>query len=118
MNYCNLKGWMMESLVTAMTPANRNAEHYPWRIISFVRWLPHHQLKGEQNIRGGAAFHDARMKDVLANMLWQLNEMAKSLDSTFLECLAITWSKVSKRDWVLHPDDADKVVEKQESKDA
>lgn len=111
MNYCNLKGWSLEPLVTAMTPSNRNAEHYPWNIIPFVRWLPHHQLKGEQNIRGGTEFHDARMKGVLSNMLWQLNEMAKSLGTTFVDCLAVTWSKVSKRDWVLHPDDADKVVD-------
>lgn len=118
MNYCNLKGWSIESIMKLMTPVNRDAEHYPWKVMWFVRWLPHHQLKGDQNIRGGTAYHDDRMQRALGNMLWQLNAIATSMGTTFLDCLCKTWSKVSKRDWVLHPDDADKVVEKQESKDA
>jgi len=117
MNYCNLKGWSIGKLLEVMKPANAFAEDYPWDIMPFVKWLPHHQLKGDQNIRGGTVFHDARMQDVLSNMLWQLNEVAKDLGTTFFDCLCKTWSKVSKRDWVLHPDNADEVVEKQESKD-
>jgi NTP pyrophosphatase (non-canonical NTP hydrolase) len=118
MNYCNLKGWRVyEDLLVNMSPANRNAEHYPYNILPFVKSLPHHQLKGDQNIRGGTEYHDDCMKRVLSNMLWQLNQVAAQTNRTFVDCLAITWSKVSKRDWVLHPDDADAVVEKQESKD-
>lgn len=115
LNYCSLKGWSIGKLFEGMKPANQRAVTVPWDIMPFIRWLPHHQLKGDQNIRGGTAFHDARMQDVLSNMLWQLNEVSKRFDTTFFDCLCKTWSKVSKRDWVLHPDNADEVVEKEAS---
>lgn len=107
MNYCHLKCWQIYDLVAAMTPKNRGAEHYPYNILPYVKLLPHHQLKGEQNIRGGTAVHDDHMRHALSNLLWGLNEVAKQTNHTFVDCLVITWSKVSKRDWVLHPDDAD-----------
>ena len=113
MNYCNLKGWLLSVLMEHMAPPPKQGD--PWDIMYYVRWLPHHQLKGDQNIRGGTGYHDARMQVVLSSMLWQLNEVAKLLGArgdpatgatTFFECLCKTWSKVSKRDWVLHPNDA------------
>jgi NTP pyrophosphatase (non-canonical NTP hydrolase) len=118
MNYCNLKGWRLyEDLLRYMEPADERARYYPYNILPFVKSLPHHQLKGDQNIRGGTVYHDECMKKVLANLLWQLDQVAMQTKHTFVDCLAITWSKVSKRDWVLHPDDADVAAENKETSD-
>jgi NTP pyrophosphatase (non-canonical NTP hydrolase) len=111
MNYCNLKGWLISDLFMRATPLSYMSRNFPFNILPFVKLLPHHQLKGDQNIRGGTAFHDEKLQEILASLIWQLDHVAGMRGGSFVYYLGVTWSKVSKRDWVLNPNNADEVAE-------
>lgn len=98
MNYCNLKGWSVVNLLEDMKPQHRYSRISPYNVVTFVRWLPHHQLKGDQNIRGGTAFHEAKVQEFFSYLLWQLNEVARELlDSTFFDCLCKACARPGRR---------------------
>ena len=67
---------------------------------SFER-LHHTVLKRIQGIRGMSDDHKFfnSIKECLLDMQQHLDEIAKSLDTSFVECVEKTWTSVSKRDW-------------------
>lgn len=112
-NYCNISGWELARLYELRQPRDKNAEKMPHFVTPLMRAIAHHQLKGDQNIRGGTEHHARMMEGVLRNVLFQLEALAPRAmkGGTFLAILDLTWQKVGKRDWVKNPNNADVVAE-------
>ncbi len=84
------------------------------RIFTLVRRLAHHQLKGEQGIRGGAAHHEEQMRHTLRALMFMLDRICDSyLDDDFLNIIEAVWAKVRLRDWTKNKDNAHEVVAQQ-----
>jgi len=120
LNYCNIVNWDIAKIFAARTPCNPDAQRYPQRVTPLMRAIAHHQLKGEQNIRGGSAHHARQMELTLCHVLYQIDQLSyRAMPcGDFFTILDSVWVKVSKRDWVKNPDNADVVAEEQEIKDA
>jgi NTP pyrophosphatase (non-canonical NTP hydrolase) len=104
LHYCAIRGWSMSELWD-----DRVGPTGP--IMSTVKALCHSQLKGEQNIRGGAARHDFLLKKELSNLLWRMDQAAIDVGTDCLVLIYNVWEKVKQRDWQKNPNNADKVVE-------
>lgn len=104
LHYCAIRGWSMSELWD-----DRVGPTGP--TMSAVKALCHSQLKGEQNIRGGAARHDFLLKKELSNLLWRMDQAAIDVGTDCLVLIYNVWEKVKQRDWQKNPNNADKVVE-------
>lgn len=115
LDYCGKRGWRIKEFWDAKAPldaeAYDQAESGYLNVIPLIEKLSHHQLKGEQNIRGGAAHHDAEIKTTLSAVLWALDTAADALDQDFLSVMNAVWQKVRLRDWTKNPDTAHEVAE-------
>lgn len=108
-NYCNIKELSLSQLWY------RRHRGISTMLPSLMRRMAHHQLKGEQNIRGGTELHEAAMSDLLCEVIDMLHVMsAFYCRVSFTDVLKKTWIRVSKRDWVENPNDADVVAEAQD----
>lgn len=110
-NYCNLRKWEASEIWLTRCSWTEVSVRIPTNMIPLMSALAHHQLKGEQNIRGGREHHREELRLRCRNILFQVELVANAIGLTFLDALATTWEKVGKRDWVAHPDDANKVAE-------
>lgn len=110
LDYCGKRGWSLDE-VWARAQHGVNVETY-WNVIPSILKLAHHQLKGEQNIRGGTAHHDEQLRLQLAVVLHQLEFMAESVGSDFPAIINGVWAKVRLRDWTKNPNTAHEVAEK------
>lgn len=119
LDYCGKRGWRMQELWDARKALDNhedftfgpNDDGTPY-VYQFIMVLAHSQLKGEQNIRGGTAVHDEKLKGMLSNVLWLLQEVAdKYYELNALSILEDVWSKVKQRNWVANPNDAHAVAE-------
>jgi NTP pyrophosphatase (non-canonical NTP hydrolase) len=113
LNYCNIAEWSLADLYALRKARDKNAERLPHFVTPLMRLIAHHQLKGEQNIRGGADHHKDMMYMTFRYILYQMDALAARAvqGGTFLSILEATWQKVSKRDWVQNPNNADVVAE-------
>lgn len=113
LNYCNIAGWELSRLYEMRQPRDRDAARMPQHMTPLMKAIAHHQLKGEQNIRGGTEHHARMMEGVLRNVLFQMDALsARAVQGgTFPLILDVTWQKVGKRDWVKNPNNADVVAE-------
>lgn len=116
LDYCGKRGWRMQALwdvrVCPEWLEEYTVSEYGMPYVSpFIKRLSHSQLKGEQNIRGGAEKHDQVLMGTLSSVLWLLDEVAKAADKDFPSILTGVWAKVSKRDWKANPDTAHTVAE-------
>jgi NTP pyrophosphatase (non-canonical NTP hydrolase) len=68
--------------------------------------LLHNHLKGEQNIRGGAAKQAILMREACEHTLWFLLSVSQYLGSDYLVAISNVWATVSQRDWVERPNTA------------
>jgi len=119
LDYCGKRGWSMEELWDAracpawlydFTLGDEN-DGFPY-FASFIKNLAHSQLKGEQNIRGGTAKHDAVLKSTLSSVLWALDGLATAyFQREFIQILFEVWSKVRQRNWVANPNTAHEVAD-------
>lgn len=103
LDYCNRRGWDLQALWD-------NRKESIFDPMNTVRRLAHHQLKGEQNIRGGTAAHDDSLRVVLSEILYGVDFSARKRGTDFLTVLEKVWDKVSKRDWTKNPNDAHEVA--------
>jgi NTP pyrophosphatase (non-canonical NTP hydrolase) len=103
LHYCAIRGWSMSELWD-----DRVGPTGP--TMSTVKALCHSQLKGEQNIRGGAARHDFLLKKELSNLLWRMDQAAIDVGTDCLVLIYNIWEKVKQRDWQKNPNNADKVA--------
>lgn len=119
LDYCGKRGWRMQELWDERKALDGyedftfgpSEDGTPY-VYQFILVLAHSQLKGEQNIRGGSDVHDVKLKGMLSNVLWLLQETAEKyykLDA--LTILAEVWSKVKQRNWVANPNNAHVVVD-------
>jgi NTP pyrophosphatase (non-canonical NTP hydrolase) len=113
LNYCNIMHWSIAEIYASRAARDTNAAKMPQHVTPLMRAIAHHQLKGEQNIRGGTAYHEVQMHNILRNVLYQLDYLApRALQGgNFLLILDAVWQKVGKRDWVKNPNNADVVAE-------
>ena len=119
LDYCGKRGWSMQELWDAracpewlqdFTLGEEN-DGFPY-FAPFIKNLAHSQLKGEQNIRGGTAKHDAVLKTTLSSVLWVLEGLSTSyLQREFLHILEEVWLKVRQRNWVANPNTAHEVAD-------
>lgn len=76
--------------------------------VTHMRWLAHHQLKGEQHIRGGYEEHNNKMQDRCRAILFLLDRVTAG---RAMDVAAETWGRVRRRDWTKNPNDAHAVAE-------
>lgn len=116
LDFCGKKGWSLNDFWDnrawfegTLLPANLNHG-----ISILVTKLAHHQLKGEQGIRGGLEHHDEQMKVTLRAVMWLLDKTCGNvLRKDFLEIVEQVWSKVRLRDWTKNKANAHEVAEQQ-----
>jgi NTP pyrophosphatase (non-canonical NTP hydrolase) len=102
-DYCNKREWAMQDLWASAQEAQPSHATYPYEMI---RWLAHSQLKGEQNIRGGSAAHDAKMRATLVSVLVSMRAHCDDEGAVFTDVMQKVWEKVKQRNWVANPDTA------------
>lgn len=110
LDYCGRRGWSFQELWDKSATVDIGNRLY-WNLVPTIRKLAHHQLKGEQKIRGGAEEHDCALKEQLEMTFYLLERISDSMSTHFPEVLAEVWVKVSKRDWVQNPNNAHEVAE-------
>ncbi len=110
LDYCGKRGWSFQKLWEERRPPNM-AGHGAWGIITLIRLLAHHQLKGEQGIRGGTEFHAACSQSAVSSTLWAMDRVCQTLQLSFEKILADVWAVVGQRDWVQNPNTAHEVAE-------
>lgn len=110
LDYCVKRGWSFSDL---WGYRSRGATPWATRLMSFVRRLAHHHLKGEQGIRGGALEHDQQLRSVLSDLLGVLQSFSESVGLNLPIIMREVWSKVRLRDWTKNPNDAHAVAEQQ-----
>jgi hypothetical protein len=103
---CFRWGWSLEELVA--NASNLTAPRMS--LLSIAGKLAHCTLKTEQNIRGGAEVKEPQMRQVLSQLLHHCTEAAFVQRTTLRYAVSKTWAKVSQRDWVKDPVNADKAV--------
>lgn len=80
-------------------------------LTPLARRLAHHQLKGEQGIRGTLASHNAEIDKTCRAILAHLEFVCRYIGLDFLTILEGVWSKVRLRDWTKNPTNAHEVAE-------
>ena len=81
-------------------------------VLSAIGKIAHHQLKGEQGIRGAAEEHEDKLKYHCMSLLGHLRAQCDILNEPFALVVADIWNgKVAKRDWVENPEDAAAIVD-------
>lgn len=111
--FCGKKGWDLQEFWDTRQVISAAVLDGYWDVVPLMRACAHSQLKGEQNIRGGTAVHDEAMKCNLRCILWQLEEIAKSVGSNFGAIITEVWAKVCLRDWTKNPNTAHAVAEEE-----
>lgn len=111
---CNKRLWSFEELWNERVALYEAVPAKYKRTCSATQGrLAHHQLKGDQNIRGGTEHQAAELRKLLGVVLYQLEDGLDDqqlTDVTVLSILADTWGRVSKRDWVKNPNNAAEVA--------
>lgn len=119
LDYCGKRGWQIKELWDAKAPLNEEIEGQVdsgfLDVIPLIKRLAHHQLKGEQNIRGGSAHHDDELKITLRAILWMMDAAAAAMTYEFLLIMDKIWQKVRLRDWTKNPNTAHAVAEAEAS---
>lgn len=107
LDYCGKRGWSMQEL----WDFQQEAGGVYWHLVPYIRQLAHHQLKGEQGIRGGSAAHDVELVRTLRQTLGCLNVIAEAVSTSFPVVINEVWAKVRLRDWTKNPNNAHEVAE-------
>lgn len=116
LDFCGKMNWSLADFweTKAWFENESDARTHNDRIFVLVKRLAHHQLKGEQGIRGGAAHHEEQMKVTLRALMWTMDRICEHyLDTEFLTVIEKVWAKVKLRDWTKNKLDAHKVAEAQ-----
>ena len=108
LDYCGKRGW---SLAEFWAGTDAMYLETFWNVTPSIRKLAHHQLKGEQGIRGGAEVHDAKLRVQLSVVLKRLSLMAEAVGRDFPSIISEVWAKVRLRDWTKNPNNAHVVAE-------
>jgi hypothetical protein len=95
-------------MISSMAPGYKTWPQY-------MRKLAHHQLKGEQNIRGGLDHHEEQLRIVLREIFGALEAYyrnhAGAAGGQVLSVVRAVWAKVQQRDWVNNPNTAHEVAD-------
>ena len=108
LDYCGKKGLSLADLWN--TRLYKDGGKW-WDLTPYARAFAHHQLKGEQGIRGTPEAHDA---DIALNCRYVLDALDKAshyLGKDFPSIVEAVWSKVRQRDWVKNKANAHQVAE-------
>jgi hypothetical protein len=108
-DYHHRRGWDMgETWTVRDNPIDGSTADV---ILQLIGKMCHSHLKGEQNIRGGSARHDAVMVCTMGATLGFLDAFCRFLGCEFISVVQSVWSVVGKRDWKKNPNDANVVAE-------
>lgn len=116
LDFCGKKGWSLSDFWEARKWFDAEEDHswHTMHIFQLTKKLAHHQLKGEQGIRGGAEHHDEQMKITLCALMWAMGNICENhLGTSFLEVINKVWAKVRLRDWTKNKANAHQVAEQQ-----
>ena len=115
LDFCGKKGWSLHDFWETRAWFTDEVANLPnMRIHVLVKRLAHHQLKGEQGIRGGAAHHEEQLRFTLRALMWTLDRLCNNyLEVEFLTVIEKVWSKVRLRDWTKNKTNAHEVAEQQ-----
>jgi hypothetical protein len=105
-DYHHRRGWKFSATWKGrhlVTPASGMTTY-------LVRSLAHSHLKSEQNIRGGSAVQDEKVKEACSAALGYLERVAAFMDQDLCAVIQKTWEVVSKRDWTKNPNNAHQVA--------
>lgn len=111
LDYCGKTGQQLDHL-WKMRRLEVTSHHWS-NMVPLARRLAHHQLKGEQNIRGTPESHALAIQDTCRAILAQLDLVCGYLNQDVLLILEKVWSKVRLRDWTKNKDNAHEVAEQQ-----
>lgn len=112
--YCNSRSWPVHALWDE-APKEKDIDIITEDFyLETIRALAHHQLKGEQKIRGTQAKHDLAIRYRLGYLLFALGHLAQAYGETLWPLVGKVFDKVSLRDWVANPNDANVVAEKED----
>ncbi len=110
LDYCGKKGLSLNDLWKNRIFYDVQTQTKWWDLTPFARAFAHHQLKGEQGIRGTPEEHDAKIQDNCRYVLAHLECICDYLQKNFLITIDSIWSKVRQRDWVKNRANAHEVA--------
>lgn len=111
LDYCGKRGLELNSLWVERLFLDDKMSRNWHDLTPLARRLAHHQLKGEQGIRGTPEHHLREIDMTCRAVLAHLEVICKSMRKDFLEILDGVWSKVRQRDWTKNPVNAHEVAE-------
>lgn len=114
LDFCGKKGWSLANFWENRAWFDGSDDgilQHSLHIFQLTKRLAHHQLKGEQGIRGGAAHHEEQMRVTMRALMWAMDTLCTNhLGVSFLVVIDRVWSKVRQRDWTKNPTNAHEVA--------
>lgn len=111
LDYCGKRGLQLKTLWDLRAFLDENMAIVWWDLAPLARRLAHHQLKGEQGIRGSLAQHQEEIDKTCCAILAHLDVSCSYLNQDPLKIIDKVWSKVKQRDWTKNPINAHAVAE-------
>ena len=113
LDYCGKRGLQLNTLWNERAFSDDRGRTRWHDLAPLARRLAHHQLKGEQGIRGLPEEHLRQIDLTCRAILAHLEFICRYLEVDFLAILGAVWAKVSKRDWTKNKNNAHEVAEQQ-----
>lgn len=113
LDYCGKSGLQLNDLWNRRTFLDERMRKNWNDLAPLARRLAHHQLKGEQGIRGSKEDHDKEIVKTCEGILAHLDLICRYLKKDFIVILEAVWAKVRLRDWTKNKNNAHKVAEQQ-----
>lgn len=111
LDYCGKRGIQLNHQWIGRNFIDERGRTQWFDLTPLARRLAHHQLKGEQGIRGKPEEHLQQIDITCRAILAHLEFICRYLNVDFLSILEGVWAKVSKRDWVKNRANAHEVAE-------
>ncbi len=110
LDYCGKMGLQLNDLWKSREFLDERMHTRWYDLVPLARRLAHHQLKGEQGIRGTPDDHNRAIERTCRAILAHLELVCSHNQKDFLTIISAVWAQVRKRDWTKNPTNAHEVA--------
>ncbi len=113
LDYCGKLDLQLNDLWLSRDFLDAHSRAHWYDLTPLARRLAHHQLKGEQGIRGTPEHHNQEIARTCSAILAHLEFICRYMQLDFPTILDGVWAKVRLRDWTKNRTNAHEVAEQQ-----
>ncbi len=113
LDYCGKVGLQLNDLWLSRDFIDGHMRRHWFDLTPLARRLAHHQLKGEQGIRGTPERHNQEIARTCGAILVHLEFICRYMKLDFSTILGDVWAKVRLRDWTKNKTNAHEVAAQQ-----